>query len=93
VPGSAAHGEWVYRLQCASCHTLNGYRSLVQRTAQWTPVFGYRFLEHLDQQGVMPPFQGDARDRAALTAFLLSTHGKPVTAADVDSALAREVKR
>ena len=93
VRGSATHGEWVYRLQCASCHTLRGYRSLVQRTAQWTPVFGLRFLENLNQQGVMPPFQGDAQDRAALTAFLISSHGKAISAAEVDSALTREVKR
>lgn len=91
VPGSTEHGEWVYRLQCASCHTLDGYRSLTPRTAAWTPAFGVRFLENLDQQGVMPPFQGDARDRSALVAFLISQHGTPITAADVDSALAREV--
>jgi len=93
VPGSAAHGEWGFRLQCASCHTLRGYRSLVRRTAQWTPVFGSRFLGYLDQQGVMPPFQGDARDRSALVAYLISQHGKVMAAADVDSALAREARQ
>lgn len=71
-PLSLEHGEWVYRLQCATCHTLNGYRGLKGYTAQWTPVSGVRFLETLEAQGVMPPFQGNVDDRAALTSFLLS---------------------
>jgi len=82
-PLSRAHGEWVYRLQCASCHTLEGYRSLAWRTRQWTPAFGPRFLEKLDEQGVMPPFRGTLEDRAALTSFLLSTNGGTATPADV----------
>jgi len=92
TPGSAAHGEWIYRLQCASCHTLDGYRSLAARTAQWTPGFGDRFLQNLNQQGVMPPFQGNSQDRAALVAYLISLHGKPVAAAEVEATLAKEAK-
>jgi hypothetical protein len=37
----------------------------------------------MDSQGVMPPFQGDERDRAALTAYLLSVHGAQVEPAAV----------
>ena len=83
APLTRAHGEWIYRLQCASCHTLDGYRSLDWRTRQWTPAFGPRFLEKLDEQGVMPPFQGTLEDRAALTSFLLSLGGGEATPADV----------
>ncbi|HEY3359198.1 MAG TPA: cytochrome c [Polyangia bacterium] len=75
APGTREHGEWVFRLQCASCHTRDGYRAMTARTAAWTPAFGFRFLETLDAQGVMPPFQGTADDRAALTAYLLSLKG------------------
>jgi cytochrome bd-type quinol oxidase subunit 1 len=82
-PLTREHGEWIYRLQCASCHTTDGYRSLAWRTRQWTPSFGPRFLEKLDEQGVMPPFQGTLEDRAALTSFLLSLHGDAATPADV----------
>ena len=69
-------GEWLFRLQCASCHTRDGYRSLLERTAAWKPAFGQAWLRnHMHGSGVMPPFQGDALDRAALTAYLLSLRG------------------
>ncbi|MGE5784839.1 MAG: c-type cytochrome [Myxococcales bacterium] len=71
-------GEWVFRLQCASCHTRDGYRSLLQRTASWTPEFGFKWLATMDSTGVMPPFQGTPEDRAALTAYLLSLRGVQV---------------
>ncbi|MBN2528944.1 MAG: cytochrome ubiquinol oxidase subunit I [Deltaproteobacteria bacterium] len=75
-PMSMEHGEWIYRLQCATCHTLDGYRQLTKRTENWTPSFGVRFLENLNEQGVMPPFQGTLEDRAALTAYFMSLHIK-----------------
>ncbi len=77
------HGEWVFRLQCATCHTLDGYRDLTPRTKNWTSSFGVRFLDKLDEQGVMPPFQGDLEDRAALTAYLLSLHGQALSSDQV----------
>ena len=83
TPMTSAHGEWMYRLQCASCHTLDGYRSLMERTAAWTPSFGVRFLEKLEAQGVMPPFQGSLDDRAALTSYFLSLHGRNETPDEV----------
>ena len=88
--GTLVHGEWVYRLQCAPCHTLGGYRSLRQRTAAWTPAFGERFLRTLDSQGVMPPFQGNALDREALVAFLLAQRGDAISPADVHAAVLAE---
>jgi mono/diheme cytochrome c family protein len=80
---SAGHGEWIYRLQCATCHTLDGYRDLTPRTSAWTPAFGVRFLGKLNDQGVMPPFQGSLEDRAALTSFFLGLHGNRTTPAEV----------
>jgi len=82
-PLSLGHGRWVFRLQCVSCHTRDGYRAIKPRTAAWTPSFGFRWLLTMDSQGVMPPFQGDAGDRAALTAYLLSLHGRKVSAAEI----------
>jgi len=82
-PLSSQHGEWVYRLQCASCHTLDGYRSLTSRTAAWTASFGFRWLGTMDSQGVMPPFNGSDEDRAALVAYLISLHGTPINGAMV----------
>jgi cytochrome bd-type quinol oxidase subunit 1 len=69
------HGEWVFRLQCVSCHTRDGYRSMVTRTKSWNPAFGFKWLETMDATKVMPPFQGDAVDRAALTSYILSLQG------------------
>jgi len=85
------HGEWIFRLQCASCHTRDGYRSLAERTKTWTPEFGFKWLASMDVNQVMPPFQGDARDRASLTSYLLSLHGvDTVPQAVLDSAAASE---
>jgi len=91
-PLSLDHGEWVYRLQCANCHTREGYRSLKERTADWTPEFGIRWLEKMEEQGVMPPFVGDVNDRAALTAYLLSLSDKEFDMYDVLEDLAGEAE-
>jgi cytochrome bd ubiquinol oxidase subunit I len=79
APLSAQHGEWVFRLQCASCHTLHGYRALDTRTAAWSGVFGFKWLATMDSQGVMPPFQGNEQDRAALAAYLVSMQGATIS--------------
>lgn len=68
-------GEWIFRLQCVSCHTRDGYRSMTERTKTWNPEFGFKRLAALDSTKVMPPFQGDANDRAALTSYLMSLQG------------------
>lgn len=78
-PLSLEHGEWVFRLQCASCHTRHGYRQIASRTNNWTGPFGFKWLLTMEQQGVMPRFSGDGNDRAALTAYLMSLSGKPGT--------------
>lgn len=82
-PLSREHGEWVFRLQCASCHTREGYRGILSRTASWTPEFAFRWFQTMHEQGVMPPFQGSAEDRAALAAYLLDLHGKTLDGRDV----------
>ncbi len=100
VPLTPEHGEWAFRLQCASCHTRNGYRGIIPRTASWTALSGFKWLETMDQQGVMPPFVGTAEDRAAISAYVQSLHGKTVTAqaileqarAEEDAARAKAAK-
>lgn len=93
-PLSREHGEWAFRLQCAACHTREGYRSVAYRTRAWTPEFGYEwFTATMPQQGVMPPFQGDSNDKAALTSYLLSLQGQIVTPQEVlDRVAAKERK-
>ena len=77
-PSSLDHGEWIYRLQCASCHTRHGYRALDERTESWTEESGAHWLTTMEAQGVMPPFQGTAQDRAALAAYLITLQDEEV---------------
>lgn len=82
-PLSLDHGEWIFRLQCASCHTRTSYRSIVARTENWTGEFGHRWLGTMHETGIMPPFQGTSEDRAALSAYLVSVHGDTITASEI----------
>ncbi len=79
-PGSIEHGEWIFRLQCVNCHTRSGYRAIVPRTAAWTEEFGAQWLTTMYESGVMPPFQGNEIDRAALARYLVSLRNEPETA-------------
>lgn len=91
-PLSPEHGEWVFRLQCVSCHTREGYRDIRSRTSQWTPDFAFRWFETMHEQGVMPPFQGSDDDRAALAAYLLNLHGRALDGRDVLRAVAEKAR-
>jgi cytochrome d ubiquinol oxidase subunit I len=83
VPLSYQHGETIFRLQCVGCHTRDGYRSINTRTAAWSGEFGYRWLSTMHETGVMPPFQGNDEDRAALSAYLISAHGQTTSAREI----------
>jgi cytochrome bd ubiquinol oxidase subunit I len=89
-PLSPQHGEWVFRLQCSSCHTRHGYRQIASRTEDWTGAFGFKWMKTMHKQGVMPPFTGDEQDRAALTSYLLSLSGQAVPVVDVMAAVEAE---
>lgn len=83
LPGTMAHGEQVFRLQCASCHTRDGYRSVAYRTKAWTPDSGFNWLATMQDMNVMPPFHGDALDKVSLVAYLLSLQGQNIQPCDV----------
>jgi len=72
--GGLDHGQWVFRLQCASCHTLHGYRSITDRTEGWAEKFAQDWLARMHETNVMPPFQGDEADRRALAMYLTALH-------------------
>jgi len=67
-------GKEIFRLQCQSCHTIDGYRSirnvLVQK--QWSQTGISRRISSLENMfnAVMPPFAGTAKEREALAAYL-----------------------
>ena len=89
LEGQLRRGDWLFRLQCASCHTRSGYRSLEERTAAWTNEFGQQWLTRMDEGGVMPPFDGDAADREALAAYLISLQDKGHRQSEEADAVAR----
>ncbi len=71
-----AVGRAVFRVDCESCHTTDGYRGIkgFLTLRQWDrakihKMLGVLYLMHND---VMPPFAGNDAEHAALAAFLYS---------------------
>jgi mono/diheme cytochrome c family protein len=68
---SAAYGENLFQLQCASCHAVKGYRGMDRRTDGWDAEFAADILQHLPaMHGTMPPYAGNEEDRKALGRYL-----------------------
>jgi hypothetical protein len=66
-------GREVFRVECASCHTLNGYNSIRYAVKGWSWVMLDYQLVHLNAlKGFMPPFVGTDAERQALGAWLVS---------------------
>ena len=66
-------GEDIFRAQCASCHTVNGYNSIRFAVKGWSWVMIDYQLVHLDElKGFMPPFVGTEAERKALGSWLAS---------------------
>ncbi|MGO8733751.1 MAG: cytochrome ubiquinol oxidase subunit I [Terriglobia bacterium] len=71
-------GEEVFRVQCASCHTVNGYNSIRFAVKGWSWVMIDYQLGHLSAlKGFMPPFLGIDAERQALGAWLASLNPLP----------------
>jgi cytochrome bd-type quinol oxidase subunit 1 len=73
-------GEEIFRVQCASCHTVNGYNSVRFAVKGWRwLVIDYQ-LSHLNEvKGFMPPFVGTEEERKALGAWLAGLNPLPAT--------------
>lgn len=68
-----AAGREIFRIQCAHCHTIDGYNGVRPLVYGWQKVKGYtnRQLEHLnDLKPYMPPFHGTEAEREALSIWL-----------------------
>lgn len=63
-------GEKIFRVQCQSCHTTDGYRSMEDLALGWDRDFIYRRLSALTATGIMPPFMGNDEERRALAEFI-----------------------
>jgi len=73
-------GEEVFRVQCASCHTVNGYNSIRFAVKGWRWVMIDDQLVHLSElKGFMPPFVGTEGERKALGFWLASLNPQPAS--------------
>jgi len=71
-------GEEVYRVQCASCHTVDGYNSIRFAVKGWSWTMIDYQLDHLSSlKGFMPGFVGTEAERQALGAWLASLNPVP----------------
>jgi mono/diheme cytochrome c family protein len=80
-----AMGEELFRIQCQSCHTPSGYRSMTDLAHGWDRDFIYNRLASLTATNLMPPFMGDDAERRALAEYIGDVVGAPPsspTAAD-----------
>jgi mono/diheme cytochrome c family protein len=69
-------GREIFRVECQSCHTIDGYRSMrriIQRR-NWSYSTLRASLGSLDKMfnGVMPPFAGTEEEKEALAHFIIS---------------------
>jgi mono/diheme cytochrome c family protein len=66
-------GEEYFRLQCASCHAVDGYNGIRPLVNGWSEEYTFDQLEHLDTlKEIMPPFLGTDEERRAVAAYLAS---------------------
>jgi cytochrome bd-type quinol oxidase subunit 1 len=64
-------GAELFRLQCQSCHTIQGYNGIKIMVKGWQQPFIADQLKHLNQlKGFMPPFMGSDSERKALANWL-----------------------
>ena len=70
---TTSYGQDLFEIQCESCHSARGYRSMAKRADGWDADFAADILQHLPaMHGTMPPFAGNEEDRKALARYLVS---------------------
>jgi cytochrome bd-type quinol oxidase subunit 1 len=71
-------GVEIFRFECQSCHTVDGYNAIRPLIRGWRESFITGQLRHLDElKGFMPPFTGTDEERRALAHYLASLWGYP----------------
>jgi len=71
-------GREVFRVQCASCHTVDGYNSIRFAVKGWGPeMIEYQLLHLNELKAFMPPFVGSEAERVALRTWLLTLNPQP----------------
>jgi len=75
----ARSGEEIYRAQCASCHTVQGYNSIRFAVKGWSrEMVDYQLLHLNELKGFMPPFLGTEVERRALASWLMTLNPQPL---------------
>lgn len=78
------HGKTIFKYQCMSCHTEDGYRSMKKLIGERDKESIISFLDMMKEtdpeknpyNGLMPPFVGDQDDTRKLATYLSSINGK-----------------
>lgn len=66
-------GKEIFRVECQSCHTINGYNGIKALVDGWTEEDIYDAIGRLDRlKPFMPPFVGTEEERRALSKYLHS---------------------
>jgi len=85
APSSYSRGEAIFRGECASCHTLSGYRPLIQllEGRDRANIHSFIVMLHEDKADspyhkFMPPMTGTAQDIDDLTNYLNAQVNPPV---------------
>ncbi|PJA26286.1 MAG: hypothetical protein CO189_11610 [candidate division Zixibacteria bacterium CG_4_9_14_3_um_filter_46_8] len=76
-------GYEIFRVECMSCHTENGYLGIADKIKGWEKEFIFEITARLDSlRGKMPPFAGTEADRRMLTEYLSTLAGASRSFAD-----------
>lgn len=68
----------LFRLECRSCHTIDGYNAVRPLLKGWSPPFIDYQLQRLNElKGYMPPFVGTEDERRALAGWLAEVGRRP----------------
>jgi len=85
-------GGEIFRVACASCHTVDGYNSMRFAVKGWSAeMIDYQLLHLNELKGFMPPFVGTDAERRALKAWLLTLNPQPTMREPVRPGVQAEV--
>lgn len=77
-PDRAQAAAAIFRLECRSCHAIDGYNAVRPLLRHWSEPFIDYQLQRLDElKGYMPPFIGTEAERRALAHWLAEVGRRP----------------
>jgi hypothetical protein len=86
-------GQDIYRVECASCHTVDGYNSIRVAVRGWSWAMIDYQMDHLSSlKGFMPVFAGTEAERQALGAWLATLNPPPASISIEPEAAAVEIR-